>query len=120
MPRCWFSDGYPQFASSFVEQYPERLMDSLSLNVSVGSGWRAVHAELPGGVSSPLVLVKLSDGREHQFARLDLGKRILIDRPTVKVSRRALNDIIEAVTAHVQKVAAGEGATARLSPAAHR
>ncbi len=77
-------------------------MESLPLDVPVGGGWRAIRAQMPGGRTSPFVLITLTDGHYEQFFRVDLQKQIMLDTPTPDVERPVLQELIDAVAAYVR------------------
>ena len=72
-------------------------MDALPLHIVLGQGWRVAAAHLREGLS-PLVLVTLAqDAGAERHVRVDVDKRMVVDRPPTTISGEALDEIVKQV-----------------------
>lgn len=71
----------------------------ITLNIDVGDGWKVTSAILDTPWGSPIALLAfVRDGEAGtKCARIDLGKRILIDAPPTEIAPPAVTEILRQI-----------------------
>ena len=69
-------------------------MSHITLNMPLAGGWKALKAQFDDVGSSCIALLTIERGANQKHTRIDLGKRMLIDRVPTTITHKKLNEIV--------------------------